>query len=107
MDNITSMAVSMMYAKIENVTEPKEALEILAKSENDMGWCGVMGGDVMDIRFKAYGVWLYKYNREWFDYLKAINDFIGALGFGAVNIPSQEEPDGWIPPIPYLKGEVI
>ena len=71
-----------------------------------MDWCGIMGGDVKNIRFKTYGVWLHNYNREWFDYLKAINDFYGALQFGALKIPSQEEPEGWINPIPYIKGEV-
>ena len=105
MNDIIVMSASVMYKKIEHVQSPKEALEVLAKAKNDMDWLGRAAGNVEEIRFRAYGLWLHKNNEKWFYYLKALNDFAGALQYGALNLPG-DEPEGWIDPLPYFKGEL-
>lgn len=102
---IPEMAINLMFAKIELVLSPLDTLRILARSENPMAWCGVMGGDVRVIRFKAYGIWLHRYNIDWFNYLKEINDFAGALMHGALKSIPDKEPEGWINPVPYFDGK--
>lgn len=105
MMNTVIMSVSMMYKKIEDIQDPKEVLEILAKAKNDMDWLGRAAGSIEEVRFKAYGMWLHTNKVDWFHHLKALNDFVGALRYGALNLPG-DEPEGWINPLPYCKGEI-
>jgi len=102
MKNTEIIEISVMYEQVKNLNEPKEVLEAIAKLDTEMGW-----SDVTTIRFGAYALWLKEHGNDgWFEYLIELQKFLGALQFGALKESSMSEPEGWIAPGPYFKGDV-
>jgi len=101
MSNTKTIEVSAMYNCIKNIKEPKAVLIALSKLESEMGW-----HDSKEVRFWTYGVWLMKNGSPgWYDYYVALNNTIKIVKNGGVPFEIPDEPNGWIPPIPYLNGD--
>lgn len=101
MSNTQTIEASIMYEKIKDVSEPTKALEILSKSEAEMGW-----NDSKDIRYLAYGLWLSKKGPEgWYDYFVKFTKVMQLLNLGQMPDEVPDTPAGWIAPIPYCRGD--
>jgi len=109
MSNTLQIEAMMMYDNICHIAEPKEALEVIATLEPQMGW----GIHPERVRAVAYAIWLSNHKSEWFTYYEQMLIlFSQASGDKPVNIQDIVEkaggvPDGWIPPMEYIKGKVV
>ena len=102
MKNTEIIEISVMYNRVKDLNDPKEVLEAIAKLETEMGW-----SDVVGIRFATYALWLRDHGKDdWFEYLRELQDFLGALQFGVFKEPPTKTPEGRIAPVPYFKGEI-
>lgn len=98
----------LLYDKIGDIDDPKEALEKLATLNPQMGW----NIHPERARAMAYAIWLKnKEMDEWYAYFEKAMQFFAQIATGGVfNAESlgelTEAPEGWIPPTDYLKGVV-
>lgn len=109
MSNTLTIEAQLMYDDIKDIDDPKEALEKLATLEPQMGW----GIHPERVRAVAYGIWLNEKRPDWYPFYEKMilffsavskGDTVGTL-FSCDEMP--EAPEGWIPPMEYLKGGVV
>lgn len=101
MRNTEVIEANLMLDKIDGLTDPKAVLEKLAASDTEMGW----GENAVNIRALCYGAWLKKNRPDWHEFFVASANILNSMlagGPGPDELP--KAPDGYIPPMPYLKG---
>lgn len=108
MSNTLLIEGQLMHDYIKDIDDPKEALEKLATLDCQMGW------DIHPERVRAiaYASWLKEKGMDdWYDYFEKMIQFHAQIASGAtINIESLGEvpdaPEGWIPPLDYLKAKL-
>ncbi len=94
----------VLYHSIENIDDPKEALEKLATLEAPMGWVNIERS-----RAIAYGMWLKDNDMDdWYAYYEKLLQFFAQISAGGTvdfeSFANVEAPEEWVVPTPYLKG---
>ena len=101
--NVQLIETQFMFNEIEEIEDPKEALEKLATLELTLE----SNLKVEDVRMWAYGTWLKKVKKdeEWADYLAQSVNELKRLLEGELPEKVGEPPEGWIPPLKYFAGD--
>jgi hypothetical protein len=112
MSNVDFIEMSAHLQIIGKMTDPKEVLEYLSKSESLAGFHST-NADFGEIRMETYHQWLGKNKPDWDEFfvksLKLLSKMLGGGG-----LPSESEmeelnhpPEGYIQPMPFLRKGIV
>jgi len=100
---------SAIAGEVEDLTDPKEVLEKIAKSEPIM-----FTVPPEKVRILAYGSWLKDHGPEgWYDFYVKTLSVLNKVLSGCGETVSEEElietsspPEGWVAPTSYIQGVI-